>query len=152
MPAIICDTGPLVALSSLRMLEILSQLYSPIVTRAVLEEWRARQDRPDLSSDFEITNVTPPDPLLAVQLDRGEASVIQAAMERGCKRVLLDERKARKMARRVFGLETIGTAGVFVQARRRGLIPELGPLFAQLRQQKYWIDDKIVSWALQEAP
>jgi hypothetical protein len=39
-----------------------------------------------------------------------------------------------------------------VQARRQGLTPELGPLFAQLRQQKYWIDDKIVSWALQEAP
>jgi hypothetical protein len=96
MPAIICDTGPPVALSSLGLLEILSRLYSPIVTRAVLDEWRARQDRPDLSSNFEIIDVAPPDPLLAVQLDRGEASVIQAAMERGCKRVLLDERKARK--------------------------------------------------------
>lgn len=132
MPVIICDTGPLIALSSLGLLEILSRLYSPIVTRAVLDEWRARQDRPDLSSTFKIIDVAPPDPLLAVQLD--------------------PERKARKMARRVFGLETIGTAGVLVQARRCGLTPELRPLFAQLRRQKYWIDDKIVSWALQEAP
>ena len=152
MPVIICDTGPLIALSSLGLLEILSRLYSPIVTRAVLDEWRTRQDRPDLSSTFKIIDVAPPDPLLAVQLNPGEASVIQAAIERGCKRVLLDERKARKVARRVFGLETIGTAGVLVQARRCGLTPELRPLFAQLRQQKYWIDDKIVSWALQEAP
>ena len=132
MPVIICDTGPLIALSSLGLLEILSRLYSPIVTRAVLDEWRARQDRPDLSSTFKIIDVAPPDPLLAVQLD--------------------PERKARKMARRVFGLETIGTAGVLLQARRCGLTPELRPLFAQLRRQKYWIDDKIVSWALQEAP
>jgi predicted nucleic acid-binding protein len=118
MPVIICDTGPLVALSSLGLLEILSRLYTPVVTRAVLDEWGARDDRPDLSSAFEIIDVAPPDPLLAVQLDPGEASVIQAAMERSCKRVLLDERKARKVARRVFGLETIGTAGVLVQARR----------------------------------
>ena len=97
-----------------------------------MDEWRARQDRPDLSSTFKIIDVAPPDPLLAVQLD--------------------PERKARKMARRVFGLETIGTAGVLLQARRCGLTPELRPLFAQLRRQKYWIDDKIVSWALQEAP
>jgi predicted nucleic acid-binding protein len=152
MPVIICDTGPLVALSSLGLLEIVSRLYTPLVTRAVLDEWMARDGRPDLSSAFEIIDVATPDPLLAVQLDPGEASVIQGAMERTCKRVLLDERKARKVARRVFGLETIGTAGVLVQARRQGLTPELGPLFAQLRQQKYWIDDKIVSWALQEAP
>lgn len=64
MPVIICDTGPLIALSSLGLLEILSRLYSPIVTRAVLDEWRTRQDRPDLSSTFKIIDVAPPDPLL----------------------------------------------------------------------------------------
>lgn len=152
MPVLLSDTGPLVALSSLGLLEILSSLYSPLVTRTVLREWQARDGRPDFPSSFEIIDAAPPDPLLAVQLDPGEASVIQAAIERGSTRVLIDERKARKVARRVFGLETIGTAGILVQARRRGMTPELGPLFAQLRQQNYWIDDKIVSWALQAAP
>ena len=152
MPVLLCDTGPLIALSSLGLLEILSSLYSPLVTRTVLREWQARDERRDLPSSFEIIDAAPPDPLLAVQLDPGEASVIQAAIERGGTRVLLDERKARKLARRVFGLETVGTAGILVQARRRGLAPELDPLFAQLRQQNYWIDDKIVSWALQQAP
>ncbi len=152
MPVLLCDTGPLVALSFLGLLEILSSLYSPLVTRTVLREWQARDERRDLPSSFETIDTAPPDPLLAVQLDPGEASVIQAAIERGGTRVLLDERKARKLARRVFGFETIGTAGILVQARRRGLAPEFGPLSAQLRQQNYWIDDKIVSWALQEAP
>lgn len=92
-----------------------------------------------------------PDPLLAVQLDRGEASVIQAAMETNCKMVLIDERKARKVARRVFGLETIGTAGILVQLKQRGWISDISALFLQLREQNYWIDDKIVAWALQEA-
>jgi hypothetical protein len=34
MPVIICDTGPLVALSSLGLLEIVSRLYTPLVTAA----------------------------------------------------------------------------------------------------------------------
>ncbi len=45
MPVLLCDTGPLVALSSLGLLEILSSLYSPLVTRAVLREWQALSTR-----------------------------------------------------------------------------------------------------------
>ncbi len=72
-------------------------------------------------------------------------------METNCKMVLIDERKARKVARRVFGLETIGTAGILVQLKQRGWISDISALFLQLREQNYWIDDKIVAWALQEA-
>lgn len=64
--------------------------------------------------------------------------------------VLIDERKARKLARRVYGLQTIGTAGIMVQLKQRGLITDIGALFSQLREQNYWIDDKIVAWAVQE--
>jgi predicted nucleic acid-binding protein len=152
MPVLLCDTGPLVALSSLGLLEVLSRLYSPLVTRAILDEWYARADRSALPSSFRVIDVKSPDPLLAVQLDRGEASVIQAAMETNCKMVLIDERKARKVARRVFGLETIGTAGILVQLKQRGWISDISALFLQLREQNYWIDDKIVSWALEAAP
>jgi len=151
MPVLLCDTGSLVALSSLGLLEVLSRLYSQLVTRAVLDEWHAREDRSALPSSFRVIDVKSPDPLLAVQLDRGEASVIQAAMETNCKMVLIDERKARKVARRVFGLETIGTAGILVQLKQRGWISDISALFLQLREQNYWIDNKIVAWALQEA-
>lgn len=60
MPVIICDTGPLIALSSLGLLEILSRLYTPLVTRVILDEWRGRDDRAGLSSAFEIIDVAPP--------------------------------------------------------------------------------------------
>lgn len=150
MPVLLCDTGPLVALSSLGLLEPLSKLYSPAVTRAVLDEWHARGDRSALPSSFSVIEVKSSDPLLAMQLDRGEASVIQAAVETNCKMVLIDERKGRKLARRVYGLQTIGTAGILAQLKQRGLISDIGALFSQLREQNYWIDDTIVAWAVQE--
>ena len=78
--------------------------------------------------------------------------MIQAAIETNCKMVLIDEQKGRKLARRIFGLQTIGTAGILVQLKHRGLIRDIKALFSQLREQNYWIDDKIVSWALQAAP
>ena len=37
-----------------------------------------------------------------------------------------------------------------VQLKQRGLITDIGALFSQLREQNYWIDDKIVAWAVQE--
>jgi predicted nucleic acid-binding protein len=151
MPVLLCDTGPLVALSSLGLIEVLSKLYSPAVTSAVLDEWHARADRSALPSSFSVIDVKSSDPLLAVQLDRGEASVIQAAIETNCKIVLIDEQKGRKLARRIFGLQTIGTAGILVQLKQRGWIRDIKALFSQLREQNYWIDDKIVAWALQEA-
>ncbi len=49
------------------------------------------------------------DPLLAVELDTGEASVIQTARNLGINLVFMDEQKGRRLARRVYGLQTIGT-------------------------------------------
>jgi len=151
MQPLVCDTGPLVALSYLDLLDLVPALYRPLVTPAVLAEWKAADGRSDLPPSFEITTKPPTDPLLTHQLDPGEASVIQFAVTNDIARILIDERKGRRIARRVFGLEAIGTAGLLVQAKRRGLTGGIAPLFARLKEQGYWIDDAIVTWALDEA-
>ena len=61
--------------------------------------------------------------------------------------MLIDERKGRKIARRVYGLHTIGTARVLVEAKQAGLVGEIAPLFERLRRESYWIADPIVKWA-----
>ena len=147
---IVCNTGPLIALSLIACQDILGQLYHPIITRTVFDEWAEGEDDAPriLPATHEIVPAPAVDPLLAVQLDPGEASVIQTALERGILRVLIDERKGRKIARRVCGLETLGTAGLLVEAKRHGLITHLSPLFSLLEEHSYWIAKPIVEWAL----
>lgn len=65
--------------------------------------------------------------------------------------MLIDERKARKVARDVYGLQPIGTARILVEAKKKRLLPDVAAQFQKLRQEGYWIHDSIVQAALREA-
>lgn len=91
------------------------------------------------------------DELLAALLDAGEAAVIDLAREQDIRLVLIDERKARKVARDIYGLQPIGTARVLVEAKRKGLLTEIATSLKKLQQEGYWIHEDIVQVALREA-
>ncbi len=119
----------------------------------MIEEWAAgEEDHPGtLPASCQIVDVTVENPFLALQLDAGEASVIQAAIDFNVGMVLIDERKGRKLARRLCGLVTLGTAGMLVQAKHAGILGEITPLFEKLEAASYWISPSITNWAIQQA-
>jgi hypothetical protein len=65
------------------------------------------------------------DELLESLLDIGEAAVISLAPEPKASQVLMDERKARKVARAIYGLQPIGTARILVEAKKKNLLPDI---------------------------
>lgn len=150
---IVCNTGPLIALSLIDCQHVLNRLYYPLIPSKVIEEWAAGEcTHPGtLPEACEIVEVTVSNPFLAIQLDAGEASVIQAAIDFQIDMVLIDERKGRKLARRLCGLVTLGTAGLLVQAKRAGILDEITPLFEKLEDASYWISPAIVDWAIEQA-
>jgi predicted nucleic acid-binding protein len=85
------------------------------------------------------------DPLLIAELDRGEASVIAGAKALGVRNVLIDERKARRIASAVFGLTVRGSAGLLLEAKRRGLIPVVRPCLESMISGGYFISDAVVA-------
>ena len=93
----------------------------------------------------------PIDPLLRTALDAGEAAVIGLARELSVNLVIVDERKARKIARTVYGLHVIGSARVLVEAKKRGLIDNVNTALRAMRDGGYWIGDSIVDAALKQA-
>ena len=93
----------------------------------------------------------PVDPLLTTSLDAGEAAVVGLARELGVNIVLIDERKARKIARTIYGLQVIGSARVLVEAKRSGLLDNVGAALQAMRDGGYWIGDSIVDAALKQA-
>lgn len=51
--------------------------------------------------------------LLEAELDRGEAETIALAHETGAEVIILDEKDARRAAKRT-GLKTLGTVGILI--------------------------------------
>lgn len=100
-PPLVCNTGPLVALSLLGLENVLSRLFQPVIPQAVVDEWRDGDRRRNLPDAMKVVENPKLDPLLTLQLDAGEAAVIQTAVNHSIKTVLIDERKGRKIARRI---------------------------------------------------
>jgi hypothetical protein len=156
---LVSNTGPLVALALVERLDVLESLFeTTTIPEAVHEEIlqggaidagvnayrRAAWIRVEpLQASL--------DPLLTLVLDRGEASVIQLAREQAADCVLIDERKARKIARTAYGLKVIGSAGVLVEAKKQGILTSVGEALTQMREKGYWIHDRIVTAALEQA-
>jgi len=91
------------------------------------------------------------DPLLATLLDQGESAVIERAQELNPEFVLIDELKARKIARKIYGLEVIGSARILVEAKRGGFLNNVSNELKAMREAGYWLSDAIVDAALRQA-
>lgn len=60
--------------------------------------------------------------------------------------MIIDERRGRRIARQVYGLPVKGTAGILVEAHRRGLISGVSPRLLELRAAGYAI--VVMHWTL----
>ena len=159
MSRIICNSGPLIALGILARLDILKSLFDEVlVPEAVQKEIEQGGIKLSGLEDFRRADwirILPlkekRDELLESLLDIGEAAVISLAREQKASLVLIDERKARKVARDIYDLQPIGTARILVEAKKKNLLPDIASQFQKLRQEGYWIHEGIVQAALREA-
>jgi predicted nucleic acid-binding protein len=155
---VVVNTTPIIALALIGQLDLLRHLYGevvipPAVQAEVLAGGPGSIGVTELQGANWIQTVSMQDPRradLLSDLDRGEAEVIALAQELNAELVIIDERLARRHAKRL-GLTLTGTLGVLLKARERGLVPAVGPLIDQLRQGDIWLDDALVAEALRLA-
>jgi len=151
----VVNSGPLVALSIIGQLDLLPTLYAECwVPQTVFNEVAvAGIGKPGAKSlqaaDWQarVRTVPIPDPLLVMELDAGEAEVITLARQLSPCMAIIDERRGRRIAQQVYGLPVKGTAGVLVEAHRRGLISAVKPLLLELRTAGYFIADSVIDAA-----
>ena len=153
MDAVVCNSGPLIALCLLRRLNLLQTFYQRVVIPEkvqweILQGGVARPGMAELAAANWI-EVLPaaPDPVLIAMLDPGEAAVLTLARSLGIAHILMDERKGRKIARAILGLNVSGTARLLVDAARAGLIVSARQELETLRIAGYWLGDNILAWA-----
>ena len=156
---VICNAGPIIALCVIGRIDLLRRLFEAVVVpqevhREIVEggsEFAGLRvyERSHWVKAMRISKAV--DPLLATLLDRGEAAVIELARELNPEFVLIDELKARKIARKIFGLKVIGSARILVEAKREGLLNNVSKELKAMREAGYWLSDAIVEAALRQA-
>jgi predicted nucleic acid-binding protein len=134
----VTNTTPLITLAGVGLLDLLPRLYSEVwAPRIVLKEYQAKAPpaEPDLAQAIwlKVVDDVLVDPTLPL-LDTGEAAAISLAQKIEARLILLDERKARRIAARR-GLPISGSLAVLLRAKQEGLIASLLPYIRQMQNQ-----------------
>lgn len=151
----VVNASPLILLGKTGHVALLSELSDElIVPDVVVREVGARPEGERVISDvaslsgvrFE-TEIAISPVLTAWNLGPGESQVLALAEASPGSRAVLDDLKARRCAQS-FGLPMIGTLGVVLRAKRRGVIEMARPVIEHLRRVGLYASDSLIERAL----
>ncbi len=149
---VVCNSSPIIALASVNKLNILKTLFSKvIIPKAVYQEVFEVKNKEIPKQNFiEVKEVKNKSlvKVLNLYLDLGESEVIAYALENEIERVILDDKQARKIAEKQ-GLKVIGTLGILILAKEKGIISEVKSLIVQMRDRvNFRISDDLINKVL----
>ena len=128
---IVINTGPIVTLFRIEALDLIGRLpfdfLCPEEVRDELDEGE-EAGHPRISPEWRDVQAVESrlERISLTTLGRGEAAVIQLALEQGIRRVCIDEWKGSRAAL-VSGLKVTGVLGLLGRAKQLGLIPAIRP-------------------------
>ena len=137
----------LIGLQRIGQLEILPQVYPVVFTpQAVRAEVGITLSWLRVQAVQNTAFVT----VLQESIHRGEAEAISLAIELKNVVVILDEKKARAVAKKL-GLQVTGTIGMLLRGKKRGVIPEIKPLLISLQETGFRLSENLIKEALRLA-
>ena len=145
MSLVITDASVLISLERINRIQLLPDLFGEVIDPpAVLIEFGRslfwiREMVPEQSRLLKITKET--------KLDRGEAEAIALAMDQADSILLIDELKGRKLAE-YHKIPIIGTFGVVVLAKKRGVVNAAKPILDALIESGFRASEEVYAKAL----
>ena len=159
MPCLIADSGPLIALAKLGLLDLPARLFGRVAMPATVfaecqaQAWLADAEAIRAAVDAGhlevLADIDWPADVEEFRLDAGEMAVLSLAAHLGAT-VLMDERRGREAARKL-GLPVVGVCGLLLKANRLGGIGALAPLLERLHQEGYFISPELTAHVLAQA-
>ena len=154
---VVADASTLIGLSRIGQLNLLLDLYGEVlipqaVYNEVAREPKHGSQKIKRAKYLTVEKVTDRKmvELFLGHLGRGEAEVLTLSKEKKAELILIDEKKARKAARRA-GFEVVGVLGLLLAAKNRALIPAVKPFIEKLSKQGFRLSKKVTERALKEA-
>ena len=156
---VVSNASPLIALSNVGLLQVLEELFGGVyipagVWREVVNEGRERPGARDVTNAEWIKQREVQDTIavyiLQERLDQGESEAIVLALETGADVILLDDKRARKIAQGR-GLNVIGTLGVLLRAKEIGYIDAVKPYLDKLVLSGFLVSPRLYAVVLKKA-
>jgi len=148
---VIVNNTPLVALWTLRRLDLFQLLFDEVLAPAAVHaeflatERSLRQST--LASAFWIRPTKLADPRRAdtlMGIGRGEAEVLVLAQEQHARLVVIDDLRARRFAKRL-DIPLTGTLGMLVLAKSKGYLANVYPLIQELQMAGIFFSAALVA-------
>ncbi len=151
---VVINTTPLISLAIIDKLSLLDELFDEIyIPMAVFKEATMKGKRKstliEIWGKSRILNITDVKTKIALELilGKGEAEVIVLAQEIEANLVIIDEDKARKIAK-WNNLNVAGTIGILLDAKEEGKISHLKPFLDKLIAEGIYISEHLYNNAL----
>jgi predicted nucleic acid-binding protein len=135
---VVADTTCLIALARIGQLDLLQRLFfSVIIPPEVAHEFSNPPEWLTVKSCSQVDVLA----TLKSQVDEGEAAAIALAFELNLK-VILDDKAGREAAKQL-GLSVLGTIGLLVKAKNRGLVRTVRPLVDDLESHGFFMTEAL---------
>ena len=150
---IIADASPLVALAICDCLDLLELLFGDVrVSPAVYDEVTvAAKPGAEKLSGYLQSKVVKADLNFHIvggdAIDKGELTSIALFKHLNADYLLIDEKAGRKVAK-LNDVRIIGSLGVLIEAKRKGIIPLLKPYVEILRRSQAYFGEELLNYAL----
>lgn len=150
--SIVINSGPLILLDRINALDIPGRMpyrfVSPPAVRDELDKGLDFGYKPIVPDWLIIRGLSSPvSPIIEKFMDRGEAEVIQLALDEKIDAVCLDDLRGRGTAQ-ALGLDVMGLLGLLGKAKAFGVIPLLKPVTDRLLEEGAWYSPKIIKKVL----
>ena len=150
----VVDASPLIVLSLANRIEILRCAAKHVLVPAVVESevLAGAGDRRTIETVrrtpwIEVVPATDVPLSVAVwDLGAGESAVLAAAARTPGTIAVIDDLAARRCAA-ALGVPVVGTVGLVVRARRRGLVPAVRPVLEEIRAAGLYLSDALIDQA-----
>lgn len=146
--AVISNSSPLIALCQIGRLDLLGQLHPQIlIPPAVAKEVEPTIARLPGWVEVKPLRLPPRPDTVSGSIGPGEHEVISLGLELSAVRPILDERPARRLAASL-GLAVIGTIGLLLAAKDRGLLAKIRPELDRLLTARFFMDQELYDRAI----
>ena len=151
----VVNASPLILLCKSDLESLLPELFKEIVVpEAVWNEILIGDDiasRKIQSVNWLIRKpIKIPDEILVWNLGDGESEVLSFAFADKNFRAMVDDRAARRCAK-TLDIQTLGTGGMLILAKRRGLIESISESLSKLQDAGLWLSDEIAELLKRQA-
>lgn len=148
--AVVINASPLITLFRSGQADLLPRLFKRIVVpdavwqEVVLDEWEDKAARELSKQSWPVREDAVISPRVAAwSLGAGETAVLSHALANSPLRAVIDDMDARRCAQ-ALDIPMLGTGGVLVLAKRRGLLTSVTDELERLRQSGLWLSDDIM--------